>query len=152
MSVSQWSPICSTYRKHCTVLYSFTTYYRVWNYIYTTSATNESGSTDHSGAPEFTPVFSGVHLLFNFLHTDFWGCPDPNRDFLCCTHRNRSQLNLHISTCRNEVMHLLFILIGNVSDHVYVYYAYQFVCVSMILLKCLYKARNGINTGKSIKT
>ena len=30
----------------------------------------------------------------------------------------------------------------NVSDHVYVYLGYQFVCVSMILLKCLHKARN----------
>ena len=60
ISVSQWSPICSTYRKHCTVLYSFTTYYWVCNHIYTTSVTNGSGSTDPSGAPEFTPVVSGI--------------------------------------------------------------------------------------------
>ena len=66
ISVSQWSPICSTYRKYCTVLYSFTTYYRVCNYIYTTSATNGSGSTDPSGAPEFTPVFSGTPVTRPF--------------------------------------------------------------------------------------
>jgi hypothetical protein len=66
ISVSQWSPICSTYRKHCTVHYSFTTYYWVCNHIYTTSVTNGSGSTDPSGAPEFTPVGSGIHVTRPF--------------------------------------------------------------------------------------
>jgi hypothetical protein len=40
ISVSQWQTICSTYHKHFTVLYSFTTYYRVCNYINTTGVTN----------------------------------------------------------------------------------------------------------------
>jgi hypothetical protein len=62
ISMSQWPPKCSTYRKHFMVLYSFTTYYRVCNYINTTSATSGSGSTDASGAPEFTPVFRGTRV------------------------------------------------------------------------------------------
>jgi hypothetical protein len=60
ISVSQWPPICSTYRKHFTVLYSYMTYYWVCNYIITTSATSGSGFTDPSGVPEFIPVFSGT--------------------------------------------------------------------------------------------
>jgi hypothetical protein len=51
---------CSTYREHFTVLCSFMTYYWICNYINTTSATSGSGSTDPSGVPEFTPVFSGT--------------------------------------------------------------------------------------------
>jgi hypothetical protein len=66
INVSQWPPICSTYRKHFTVLYSFMTYYWVCNYINTTSATSGSGSIDPSGAPEFTPVFSGTPVTGPF--------------------------------------------------------------------------------------
>jgi hypothetical protein len=57
ISVSQWQPICSTYCKHFTVFYSFTTYYQVCNYITMTCITSGSGSTDPSIAPEFIPVF-----------------------------------------------------------------------------------------------
>jgi hypothetical protein len=57
ISVSQWQPICPTYRKHFTVFYSFTTYYWVCNYISTTGATSGSGSTDPSVVPEFNSVF-----------------------------------------------------------------------------------------------
>jgi hypothetical protein len=67
ISVSQWSLICSTYRKHCTVLYLFTTYYRVCNYINTTGATNGSGSTDPSVAHEFTPVFIWNRNIFEVM-------------------------------------------------------------------------------------
>jgi hypothetical protein len=87
INVSQLPPICSTYRKHFTVLYSFMTYYWVCNYINTTSETSGSGSIDPSGAPEFTPVFSGtpvtgplalyvclVYCCFSFCTFSFRHC------------------------------------------------------------------------------
>jgi hypothetical protein len=58
----KWSRISSTCRKHFPVLSSFTTYYRVCNYINTTGATSGTGTAYPSGAPEFTPVFSGVRV------------------------------------------------------------------------------------------
>jgi hypothetical protein len=39
---------------------SFMTYHRDCNWSNTTGATSESGTAYTSGAPEFTPVFSGV--------------------------------------------------------------------------------------------
>ena len=62
ISVSQWSPICSICRKHFRVLSVFTPYYRVCNYINTTGATSGAGSAGPSGAPEFTPVISGIRV------------------------------------------------------------------------------------------
>jgi len=38
------------------------TYYRVCNYSNTTGATSGAGTANPSGALEFTPVFSGVHV------------------------------------------------------------------------------------------
>jgi hypothetical protein len=49
--------ICSTCRKHFPVLSSFTTYYRICNYINTTGATSGAGTAHPSGVPEFTPGF-----------------------------------------------------------------------------------------------
>jgi hypothetical protein len=54
--------ICSTCHKHFPVLSSFTTYYRICNQINTTGATNGAGTAYPFGAPEFTPVFSGVRV------------------------------------------------------------------------------------------
>ena len=58
----QWPPICSICHKHFPVISSFMTYYRVCNYINTLGATSGAGSTYPSGAPEFTPVFSGTRV------------------------------------------------------------------------------------------
>ena len=55
--LSELPPISSTYWKHLSGLSSLTTYFRVCNYINTTGATSGSGSTDPSGAPEFTQLF-----------------------------------------------------------------------------------------------
>ena len=55
----KWPRICSTCRKHFPVLSLFTTYYRVCS---TTGATSGAGTAYPSGAPEFTPVFSGVRV------------------------------------------------------------------------------------------
>ena len=41
------------------ILSSFITYHRVCNEINTTGATSRAGTAYPSGAPEFTPVFSG---------------------------------------------------------------------------------------------
>jgi hypothetical protein len=57
----KWQRICSTC-KHFTVLSSFMTYHMVCNYIKTTGATSGAWTAYPSGAPEFTPVFSGVHV------------------------------------------------------------------------------------------
>jgi hypothetical protein len=58
----KWPRICSTCRKHFPVLSSFMTYPRDCNYINTTSATSGAGTANPSGAPEFTPVLSGVRV------------------------------------------------------------------------------------------
>ena len=60
--LSELPPISSIYRKHFSGLSSFTTYFRVCNCINTTGATSESGSTDPSGAPEFTQLFSETRV------------------------------------------------------------------------------------------
>jgi hypothetical protein len=49
-------------RKNFPVLFSFTTYYRLCNYITTTGATSGAGTAYPAGAPEFTPGFSGVRV------------------------------------------------------------------------------------------
>ena len=54
--------MCSTCRKHFPVLSSFTTYYRVCNYIKTTGVASGAGTAYPSGAPEFTPIFNGVRV------------------------------------------------------------------------------------------
>jgi hypothetical protein len=58
----KWPWICSTCRKHFPVLSSFMTYHQVCNYINTTGATGVAWTEYPSGAPEFTPVFSGVRV------------------------------------------------------------------------------------------
>jgi hypothetical protein len=58
----KWPRICSTYRKHFPVLSSIMTYHRVCNKINTTGATSGAGTAYPSGAPEFTPCFSGVRV------------------------------------------------------------------------------------------
>ena len=79
--VLQWPQICSICRKYFPVLSAITIYYRVCNYINTTSATSGSWSTDPSGAPEFTPVFSGISVTWPFvLYVCFVG-----RCFSYCT-------------------------------------------------------------------
>jgi hypothetical protein len=79
--VLQWPQICFICRKYFPVLSAITIYYRVCNYINTTSATSGSWSTDPSGAPEFTPVFSGISVTWPFvLYVCFVG-----RCFSYCT-------------------------------------------------------------------
>jgi hypothetical protein len=58
----KWPRICSICRKHFPVLSSFTTYYRVCNYINTTGATSGAGTAYPSGASDFTSGFSGVRV------------------------------------------------------------------------------------------
>jgi hypothetical protein len=58
----KWPRICSTSRKHFRFLSSFTTYHWVCNSINTTGATSGAGTVYPSGAPEFTPVCSGVRV------------------------------------------------------------------------------------------
>jgi hypothetical protein len=53
----KWPQISSTCRKHFPVFSSFTTYYRICNYINTTGDTSGAGTAYPSGAPEFTPGF-----------------------------------------------------------------------------------------------
>ena len=59
----------STCRKHFPILSSFMTYHRVCNQINTRGVTSGGGTNYPSGAPEFTPVFSGVRVtrFFCFL-------------------------------------------------------------------------------------
>jgi hypothetical protein len=59
----KWPWICSTCRKHFPVLFSFKTYFLVCYSINTTGATNGAETAYSSGAPEFTPGFSGVHVI-----------------------------------------------------------------------------------------
>ena len=54
--VSQMTTICSTC-KHFPVLSSFTTYYRVCNYLNRTGVTSGVGTANPSGAPEVTSGF-----------------------------------------------------------------------------------------------
>ena len=54
--------IFSTCPEHFPVLSSFMTYHPVCNWINTTGVTSGAGTTYPSGAPEFTPVFSGVRV------------------------------------------------------------------------------------------
>jgi hypothetical protein len=62
VSTYKWPQICSTCRKHLPVLSSFMTYHWVCNSINTTGVTSVAGTAYPSGAPEFTQVFSGVHV------------------------------------------------------------------------------------------
>ena len=48
--------------EHFQLLFSFMTYHLVCHYINTTGATSGARTTYPSGAPEFTPVFSGVRV------------------------------------------------------------------------------------------
>jgi hypothetical protein len=48
--------------EHFQLLFSFMTYHRVCHYINTTGATSGARTAHPSGAPEFTPVFSGVRV------------------------------------------------------------------------------------------
>ena len=81
--------IFSTCRKHFPVLSSFMTYHRVCDWINTTGATGGTRTAYPSGAPEFTPCFSGVRVTrslvlyvcfvdrcLSFLYSFFWQ--------LCC--------------------------------------------------------------------
>ena len=64
--------ICSTC-KHFPVLSSFTAYYLARNKISATCATSGGGTAHSSGAPEFTPRFSGICLIWSlFLIVMFW--------------------------------------------------------------------------------
>ena len=55
-------PLCSTCHKHFPVLSSFMTYHRVCNESNTKVATSGTSTSYPSGAPEFTPVSSEVHV------------------------------------------------------------------------------------------
>ena len=70
ISVSQWQPICSTYCKHFTVFYSFTTYYQVCNYNTMTCITSGSGSTDPSVSTRVHPglYMDSCYLTFSFIY------------------------------------------------------------------------------------
>jgi hypothetical protein len=61
--------ICSTCRKHFPGLSSFTTYYRVCNYINTTVATIGAGTADPSGAHDLTLGFwwGSCYSIFSFI-------------------------------------------------------------------------------------
>ena len=54
--------VCSVCRNHNAVFSSFITYHRVCNKSSTTGATCGAETAYHSGAPEFTPGFSWVHV------------------------------------------------------------------------------------------
>jgi hypothetical protein len=58
----KWPWIWSTCPKHILVLSSYTTYYRVCNYISTTGGTSGAGTVYSSGSHEFNPIFSGVRV------------------------------------------------------------------------------------------
>ena len=59
-SVSQMTKICSSCCEHFMVLSSFMTYHQVCNQSNTTGSTSGTGTAYPSGAPQFTPIFSGV--------------------------------------------------------------------------------------------
>ena len=63
----KWPRIYSTCRKHFPFLSSFMTYHRVCNKINTTGATSGAVTAYPSGAPEFTPSFSGVRVTRSFV-------------------------------------------------------------------------------------
>ena len=58
-----WS-VC---RIHNPVLSSFMTYHRICNKSNTTDATSGAGTVHSSGAPNFTPGFSGVHVAHSLV-------------------------------------------------------------------------------------
>ena len=85
----KWPRICPVFRNHNPVLSLFIKYHRVCNKSNTTGATCGAGIAYFSGAPEFSPVFSGFRvdrfvvfcvmfcrLLFVLLSFFFW--------LLCC--------------------------------------------------------------------
>ena len=53
--------------KHFPVLSSFMTYHLVCNQITTLCATSGTGTANPSGAPEFTPGFSGVRVTWSLV-------------------------------------------------------------------------------------
>ena len=74
---SKWPPICSIFRIHYPVLFSFMTYHCVCNRINTTAATCGARNVYPSWAPEFTSVFGflcnalliiGYPCLFSFSY------------------------------------------------------------------------------------
>ena len=58
----KWPSTCRVCRNHNSVLSLFVTFHRVCNKSNTTSATNGAGTGYLSGAPDFTPSFSGVRV------------------------------------------------------------------------------------------
>ena len=64
-----WPRICSTCRKHVSVLSSFMTYHRVCNYVSTTDATSGTGTAYPSGAHAFITGFKwgSCYSIFNFM-------------------------------------------------------------------------------------
>ena len=65
----KWSQIYSVCRNHNLVLSSLTTYHWVCNKIITTGITSGAGTVYPSGAPEFIPGFSEVHVARSLV---FW--------------------------------------------------------------------------------
>jgi hypothetical protein len=65
----KWPRICSTCRKHFSVLSSSTTYDRLCYLNNTTGATSGAGTAYTSGAPEFTPGFKlgSCYWIFSFI-------------------------------------------------------------------------------------
>jgi hypothetical protein len=63
----KWPRICSTCRKHFSVLSSFMTYHRVCNYIIMTGATSGAGTTHPSEHLSSPPVFRGVRIAWSFV-------------------------------------------------------------------------------------
>ena len=59
----KWPQICPVCRNHNLELSSFMTYNRLCNKSNTMGATCGAGTAYPSGAPEFTPVFSGVRVV-----------------------------------------------------------------------------------------
>ena len=81
----KWPWICSTCRKHFSVLSSSMTYNQVCNWSNTTGATSGAATDCPTGAPGATPVYSGVRVtrslvlcvlfcrsLFVLLYSFFW--------------------------------------------------------------------------------
>jgi hypothetical protein len=81
----KWPWICSTCRKHFSVLSSSMTYNQVCNWSNTTGATSGAATDCPTGAPGATPVYRGVRVtrslvlcvlfcrsLFVLLYFFFW--------------------------------------------------------------------------------
>jgi len=58
----KWPRICSVCSNHNPVLSSFMTYHRICHKSNTMNVTLREGTAYPPGAPEFTPVFSGVRV------------------------------------------------------------------------------------------